>query len=97
MLNGQLNEGQKKDKGVISQYATLLARLIENTAQYKLLETTVGEHINKASALQVDESSPEWALLKKLLPEALDPVIRDELIYLDALPDWAKNSNNTVR
>jgi hypothetical protein len=93
MLNSQLNEGSQKGKGIISQYATLLARLIENTAQYKLLETTVGEHINRASAPQVDESSQEWALLKSLLPEALDPVIRAELIYLDALPDWAKNKD----
>ncbi|MCI5196645.1 MAG: hypothetical protein D3919_10550 [Candidatus Electrothrix sp. AW5] len=93
MLNGQLNEGQHK-KGVISQYATLLTRLIENTAQYKLLETTVGDHIKRATATQVDESSQEWKLLKKLLPEALDPVIREELIYYDALPDWAKNSKN---
>lgn len=97
MLNSQLNEGSIKDKGIISQYATLLARLIENTAQYQLLETTVGEHINRASARQVDESSQEWALLKSLLPEALDPVIRTELKYLDALPDWAKNSNSTER
>lgn len=97
MLNSQLNEGLKKDKGIISKYATLLARLIENTAQYKLLETSVGEHINRASTPQVDESSEEWALLKFLLPEALDPVIRAELIYLDALPDWAKNSNSTAR
>ncbi|RWX44429.1 hypothetical protein H206_03768, partial [Candidatus Electrothrix aarhusensis] len=91
MLNGQLNEGQNKDKGVISQYATLLTRLLENTAQYKLLETKVGDHIKRATATQVDESSQEWKLLKKLLPEALDPVIREELIYYDALPDWAKN------
>ena len=93
MLNGQLNEGQH-NKGVISQYATLLTRLIENTAQYKLLERTVGDHLKRATATQVDESSQEWKLLKKLLPEALDPVIRSELIYLDALPDWAKNSKN---
>jgi hypothetical protein len=94
MLNGQLNEGQH-NKGVISQYAILLTRLIENTAQYKLLETTVGDHIKRATATQVDESSQEWKLLKELLPEALDPVIREELIYYDALPKWAKNSSNS--
>lgn len=97
MLNSQLNEASNKDKGVISKYATLLAKLIENTAQYKLLETSVGDHINRVAARQVDESSNEWTLLKNLLPEALDPVIRTQLKYLDALPDWANNSNSIER
>ncbi|UVC15325.1 hypothetical protein [Mesorhizobium onobrychidis] len=56
-----------------------------------LLATKVGDHLRRHSAeQQVDEqSSAEWRLLKHLLPEALDPVVRNELKYLDALPEWA--------
>ncbi len=40
--------------------------------------------------VQADKQSLEWQLLRELLPEALDPLLREELIYLDALPNWAK-------
>lgn len=56
-----------------------------------LLATRVGDHLRHHGAEdQKDEkSSVEWRLLRHLLPEALDPVIRGELNYLDALPGWA--------
>lgn len=89
MLNSQLNEGPSGRGGVISQYADLLRQLLRNTAMHTLLSTAVGQHLSRATAEQKDESSPEWQLLRQLLPEALDPLFRDELIYLDALPSWA--------
>lgn len=89
MLNSQLNEGSGASGGVVSQYANLLVQLITNTAMNGLLATKVGDHLRRASVAQKDESSSEWQLLKSLLPEALDPMLREELIYLDALPDWA--------
>ena len=38
---------------------------------------------------QVGEKSQEWLLLREVFPEALDPVIRAELDFYDALPKWA--------
>lgn len=76
--------------GTFSPYTDLLMRLIHNTRSRDLLESSVGNHIRRHRAeLQVGEQSPEWKLLQRLLPEALDPVLREELTYLDALPDWA--------
>jgi hypothetical protein len=90
MLNSQLDEGPNRDRGVISRDARLLTQLIENSAQSELLDSKVGEHLRRATAIQADESSSEWQLLRHLLPEALDPVLREELAYLAALPNWAR-------
>lgn len=76
--------------GTFAEYADLLKKLIENTASYDLLNTNVGVHLNRhRAAVQVGSETPPWQILKELIPEALDPVLREELIYLDALPDWA--------
>ncbi|CCV05889.1 conserved hypothetical protein [Mesorhizobium metallidurans STM 2683] len=85
MLNTYLHSG------TLAPYTSLLTRLIANTTMAHLLATKVGDHLRRHSAeQQVDEqSSAEWRLLKHLLPEARDPVVRDELKYLDALPEWA--------
>jgi len=65
--------------------------LINNTSIDGLLGTKVGEHLRRyRGEHQANEQSTEWALLRHLLPEALDPVLREELAYLDALPDWAR-------
>lgn len=85
MLNTYLSIGK------FARYTNLLTQLIQNTAEVKLLHTKVGEHLRKYSDQnQADEHSPEWQLLRKLLPEALDLEVRDQLEYLDALPSWAK-------
>ncbi|WP_186395010.1 hypothetical protein [Stappia sp. TSB10GB4] len=85
MLNTFLNTG------TFARYANLLTQLIGNTASCDLLRTTVGEHLQRhRNSMQADEESAEWQQLRRLLPEALDPVLRAELIYLDALPDWAR-------
>jgi hypothetical protein len=73
-------------------YADLLTRLIENTAISDLLRSTVGDHLRRyRDDMQAGPQSSEWQLLRHLLPEALDPVLREELHYLDALPDWARS------
>ena len=91
MINGSI------DKRALAAYADLLEVLIKNTAQRGLLETSVKSHIDRARngdakrppTPQVGEQSREWQLLRELLPEALDPVIRAELAFYDVLPRWA--------
>lgn len=85
MLNTYLHSG------TLAPYTNLLSKLIANTSMADLLATKVGDHLRRHSAYhQEDEqSSAEWRLLRHLLPEALDPVIRDELTYLNVLPGWA--------
>ena len=77
-------------------YARLLTALIENTSQRALLTGTVGKHLRQSitghrlgHVEQADEKSPEWQLLRELLPEALDPFIRQRLKDAGALPSWA--------
>lgn len=90
MLNTYLHSG------AFASYTNLLTRLIENTSTSKLLAGKVGEHLRRHSdKIQITEQSPEWSLLQHLLPEALDPLIREELKHLDALPGWADPTTNT--
>lgn len=86
------------DRGSLAPYADLLERLIRNTALRGLMETKVlivMDRVRKGWAKkptpteQVDEHSAEWQLLRDLLPEALDPVIRAELEFYEVLPKWA--------
>ena len=84
------------DLGAIAPYADLLESLIRNTALRGLMETSVAAVMNrvrngwnKPPIEQVDENSAEWQLLRELLPEALDPTIRAELAFYNALPRWA--------
>ena len=85
MLNSYLHSG------TFARYGDLLTRLIRNTASTDLLRTKVGDHLRRhRDGEQADEESAEWQLLRQLLPEALDPVFREELSYLDALPNWAR-------
>jgi hypothetical protein len=73
-----------------SSYTDLLARLIDSTTIGSLLKPSVKSHLSRyRNQVQADEQSEEWQLLRRLLPEALDPVLREELIYLDAMPKWA--------
>jgi hypothetical protein len=93
-IQGMLNTFQ--NSGTLAPYARLIVTLIENTALRSLLKGTVGEHLRrsiqehpKGPIEQVDERSEEWTLLRELLPEALDPFIRQRLIDAKALPGWA--------
>ncbi|WP_299831957.1 hypothetical protein [uncultured Roseobacter sp.] len=93
-IRAMLNTFQ--NSGSLAPYARLLTVLIENTALRDLLKGKVGEHLQRSieghrlgSVEQVDELSPEWILLRELLPEALDPFIRQRLIDSDVLPCWA--------
>lgn len=86
MLNTYLNSGS------LAPYARLLTALIENTSQRGLLKGSVGEHLRRSidgPVVQADEKSPEWRLLRELLPEALDPFDRKWLDDAGALPAWA--------
>ena len=84
MLNTYLHAG------TFGGCTDLLKLLIGHTAMAELLKSKVGEHLRgHRSGAQADERSQEWSMLRYLLPEALDPVVRQELRYLDALPAWA--------
>lgn len=85
MLNTYLHNGD------FSDYVYLLTTLIHNTAICKSLKPSVWEHMKRhGSEYQAGDISLEWRLLRKLLPEALDPILREELTYFEALPEWAR-------
>jgi hypothetical protein len=84
MLNTYLHNGE------FSRFTNLLTQLIQNTAIAASIKPSVWDHISRhRDDNQADAQSSEWQLLRQLLPEALDPVLREELTYLEALPDWA--------
>lgn len=84
MLNTYLHNGD------FSRYVALLTRLVQNTAISTSLKPSVWEHMQRhRNEKQADEQSREWRHLRELLPEALDPVLRAELTYLEAMPAWA--------
>ena len=88
MLNTYLHSGD------FSDYVSLLTALIRNTAICNSLKPSVWEHMRRhGSQYQAGSISSEWSLLRTLLPEALDPMLREELIYFEALPAWAKTSS----
>ena len=75
MLNSYLHTG------TLATYTDLLTKLIENTASSDLLNATVGDHLRRyRDEVQANQQSPEWELLRSLLPEALDPVLREALL-----------------
>lgn len=93
-IRAMLNTFQ--NSGSLARYARLLITLIENTSQRELLKGKVGEHLQRSitghrlgHVEQVDKHAPEWQLLRELLPEALDPFIRRQLVDAGALPRWA--------
>ncbi|WP_206021057.1 hypothetical protein [Antarcticimicrobium luteum] len=95
-IRAMLNTFQ--NSGSLAPFARLLTTLIENTSQRVLLKGKVGEHLYRSITShrlghveQVDEQSPEWRLLRDLLPEALDPFVRQRLIDAGALPAWASD------
>ncbi|WP_128935452.1 hypothetical protein [Bradyrhizobium zhanjiangense] len=53
----------------------------------------VGEHIKRAKAAAEGnlclEGEPEWQIMANLLPEALNRITREEMVYLDELLSWA--------
>ena len=95
-IRAMLNTFQ--NSGSLAPFARLLTTLIENTSQHDLLKGKVCEHLERSITShrlghveQVGEQSPEWRLLRDLLPEALDPFVRQRLIDAGALPAWASN------
>lgn len=88
MLNGWLHT-----RDDIKRYALIFERALERTPLAHLKNGTVGEHVARAKADMAGnlclEQEPEWELVRALLPEIFNPVVRDELLYLSALPRWA--------
>lgn len=87
-LSGMLNT--YLSTGMLARYTDILTRLIEAIGERVQLTPKVGEHLRKyRDEDQASEVDPEWALLRSLIPEVFDPLLREELTYLDALPNWA--------
>ncbi len=84
LLNTYLNNGD------FARFTDLITHLIKSTAIAPFIKPSVWKHMqDHSSPEQADQRSPEWTLLRQLLPEALDPILREELSFLDALPPWA--------
>lgn len=93
-IKGMMNTYQ--ETGSLAPYAQLLTTLIENASQRRLLSDTVGTNLKRSinghtsgQVEQLTETSPEWRLLRELLPEALDPFIRQRPKDAGKLPEWA--------
>ncbi len=76
--------------GHFAPFARLLTLLIENTTASDILTRKLAAKMRDARETpQADEESPEWKILRHLLPEALDTRVREEFRYFGELPDWA--------
>jgi len=83
ILNSYLN-GKR-----FSQYADIIRRALNETKCQDLLTSTVGNHIKRHTDIeQISTDSEIMNLLKFLVPEIFDPLLKDELQFLDALPEW---------
>jgi hypothetical protein len=91
-IKAMLNTFLNAESG-IQIYVLIIERLLRLTSQHHLLGGTVGKHIERAKrAMEGNlclDYEPEWDIMRYLVPEVFDAVIRDELIYLDVLPTWA--------
>jgi hypothetical protein len=96
-IKAMLNTFLNVESG-IQMYALIIERLLRLTALHHLLEGTVGKHIERAKrAMEGNlclDFEPEWDIMRHLVPEVFDPHIRDELVYLNALPVWAVSPLN---
>lgn len=88
----------------IQRYALLIEELLNKTCLDILLEGTVGDHIQRAKKTEEGnlclDNETEWAVIGNLVPEVFNSLVRQELIYLGALPAWAtpiKRSNEVVQ
>jgi hypothetical protein len=88
MLNTLLNAAPE-----IQRHALLIEHLLQHTNLNDFLSGTVGIHIERAKhAMEGNlclSHEPEWDIMSYLVPEVFHRVIRDELVYLEALPAWA--------
>ncbi len=79
----------------LGEHAREVAEAIGERVQ---LTPKVGEHLRKyRDEDQASEVDPEWALLRSLIPEVFDPLLREELTYLDALPNWAPGRSSALQ
>lgn len=81
----------KTKSGGLQQHAWLIETALASTPLQ--LKDSVQQHIalakqQKGASLS-GAQSPVWKGMAYLFPEILDPVVRNELIYLGALPSWA--------
>ena len=96
MLNTMLN-----GRTDVQRFALLLEFLLERTPLKTLLNASVGKHIARAKK-ECDgnlclEDEPEWDIMRHLIPEIFDPIVRNELLYLSSLPEWASEPHRESR
>jgi hypothetical protein len=91
-IRAMLNTFLNAEAGV-QLYALIIEELLRRTAVYSLLNGTVGKHVERAKKSMEGnlclDGEAEWETVRYLAPEVFDERIRQELIYLDALPAWA--------
>jgi hypothetical protein len=82
MLNGRLN-GK-----AFARYSDLIEFTLKRT--HVSTKPSVAHHLHRLDVPQADIiNSPEGRALRHLIPEIFDPLIREELLYYEALPGWA--------
>lgn len=82
----------KMSSAAFAPYANLIQTFLETTPLSELAsKASLSKILNNARAehLQIDSSHVVWIALARLFPEALDGLVRAELIDLDKLPKWA--------
>lgn len=91
MLNTMLN-----GRPEIQRCALIIEQIIQRTPLADTLQKSVSAHLARAKE-KMDGNlclpgEPEWMVMGRLLPEVFDPVVREQLKYLGALPAWAGGS-----
>lgn len=82
MLNGYLN-GKS-----FAKYSDLIKFTLEKTHVHT--KPSVARHLHRLDVPQTDiTNSPEGRALRYLIAEIFDPLTREELLYYEALPNWA--------
>lgn len=94
MLNTWLN-----GRADVQRYALIIEHVIQTTPLATSLQSSVAQHLARAKE-EMDGNlclpgESEWIVMRYLLPELFDPVMREELRYFGALPRWANPATVT--
>lgn len=72
-----------------TRYSMLMKEVLKKSPFDGLLNEKVGEHLSRNTTDVIEVGSPQWQVAQYLFPEFLDPVKRQTLKDLEALPVWA--------
>lgn len=84
----------------MQRYAPIIEHLVSHTAIGPRLPMSVWTHLKRAKEATMGnlclEHEPEWAILRDLIPEVFDWMLRERLIQLNSLPNWASSYRKDV-